>query len=193
MIVVPTATFEALLSEWKRWRTASGGPVPRKDQVDPQAIKQLLPYVALIDIDETGKMVGRLSGTFYRDLFGEELAGKAAEAVRRYQGTSLFLPNAAFRALVDVPCGMKSKRRIPVATGGAWNMHIMTLPLCDAKGQRNMGMYTIEMAPEGKAGQLLDLATLQFDQGTLESYHFFDLGYGLPELTGPLASASTAA
>ncbi|WP_308910148.1 PAS domain-containing protein [Pseudokordiimonas caeni] len=190
MHVIPSGTFEPLRKQWEHWRAQSGDPVPRKDQVDPKAIKQLLPYVSLIEIDGEGRVFSRLAGTFFRDLFGEEIAGKAVAVIRKYQGTGLFLPPAAFLAVVEQPCGMVSTRRFPTATGEAWLVHVMTLPLSGADGARNRGIYGIEMEREdGIRNPVLDVATLQIEEGSLLGYRFFDLGYGVPAAVGVLADA----
>jgi hypothetical protein len=58
---------------WSRLRR--GRAVPDQADIDPRALKRLLPFVFLLDASRDGKFVYRLAGTTLCERFGMELRG----------------------------------------------------------------------------------------------------------------------
>lgn len=58
-------------------RCAGTRRLPARDDIDPSAFRDLLPFVCLIDIDYgLDNAVVRLAGTRIRDIYGFEITGK---------------------------------------------------------------------------------------------------------------------
>lgn len=62
--------------------SADGG-IPDRKVFTPVAIPQLLPYVSLIDVDDSGRFHVRLAGTQLRDIFDREVTGLAVSELER--------------------------------------------------------------------------------------------------------------
>jgi hypothetical protein len=67
------AHTQKLLSYWRRLRGERS--VPRKDEIDPRAIKDHLAYSFLIERHGSDNFLFRLAGTGLCELFGQELKG----------------------------------------------------------------------------------------------------------------------
>jgi hypothetical protein len=62
-----------LVGYWSRLR--KDGTLPDQTDIDPRAIKRMLPYVFILDVAETHRPVYRLAGTALCERFGFELKG----------------------------------------------------------------------------------------------------------------------
>jgi hypothetical protein len=62
-----------LVGYWSRIR--GGSDVPDQTDIDPRAIKRLLPYVFILDAENPARPVYRLAGTSLCERFGFELKG----------------------------------------------------------------------------------------------------------------------
>jgi hypothetical protein len=62
-----------LVGYWSRIRR--GADVPDQTDIDPRAIKRLLPYVFILDAENPARPVYRLAGTSLCERFGFELKG----------------------------------------------------------------------------------------------------------------------
>jgi len=62
-----------LVGYWSRLRR--GRDVPDQTEIDPRAIKRLLPYVFILDAENPARPIYRLAGTALCERFGFELKG----------------------------------------------------------------------------------------------------------------------
>ena len=62
-----------LVGYWGRIR--KGRDVPDQTDIDPRAIKRMLPYVFILDAEDTSRPIYRLAGTALCERFGFELKG----------------------------------------------------------------------------------------------------------------------
>jgi hypothetical protein len=62
-----------LVGYWSRLR--AGRDVPDQTDIDPRAIKRLLPFVFILDAENPGRPIYRLAGTAMCERFGFELKG----------------------------------------------------------------------------------------------------------------------
>ena len=62
-----------LVGYWSRLR--KGRHVPDQTDVDPRAIKRILPYVFILDASDVSRPLYRLAGTSHCDRYGVELKG----------------------------------------------------------------------------------------------------------------------
>jgi len=62
-----------LVGYWSRLR--KGRAVPDQTDVDPRAIKRMLPYVFILDVEDPARPIYRLAGTALCERFGFELKG----------------------------------------------------------------------------------------------------------------------
>jgi hypothetical protein len=62
-----------LVGYWSRLR--NGRDVPDQTEIDPRAIKRLLPYVFILDAENPARPIYRLAGTALCERFGFEMKG----------------------------------------------------------------------------------------------------------------------
>ena len=62
-----------LVGYWSRLRKA--GQVPDQTDIDPRAIKRILPYVFILEASDAARPLYRLAGTSHCDRYGVELKG----------------------------------------------------------------------------------------------------------------------
>ena len=62
-----------LVGYWSRLR--KGRDVPDQTDIDPRAIKRMLPYVFIVEAENPARPVYRLAGTALCERFGFELKG----------------------------------------------------------------------------------------------------------------------
>jgi len=64
-----------LVGYWQRLR--QGRDVPDQTDIDPRAIKRILPYVFILDVTDADRPLYRLAGTAQCDQHGRELKGSS--------------------------------------------------------------------------------------------------------------------
>jgi hypothetical protein len=62
-----------LVGYWSRLR--KGRAVPDQTEVDPRAIKRMLPFVFILDVEDAARPIYRLAGTALCERYGFELKG----------------------------------------------------------------------------------------------------------------------
>lgn len=62
-----------MVGYWSRLR--QGRAVPDQTDIDPRAIKRVLPYVFILEASDPGRPLYRLAGTSHCDRYGRELKG----------------------------------------------------------------------------------------------------------------------
>jgi len=104
---------------WTYWRSkAPSGGIPARADLDPLDIPQLLPRIALIDVEqEEGRpqFRYRLAGTEIVERAGRDPTGKSFAEL--YEGAYLEQALATYREIVETRQPHLSRRRFPVESG----------------------------------------------------------------------------
>ena len=166
------------------WRALPqlGGRLPLRAQIDPGALRTLLPYLQIMERLDAGTVVMRLAGTALRQLYGMEMTGRdmldlvppSHRPTRRWR-----VATAAAH-----PCGMVYSREQRYPSGAVDEVETLFLPLAVAGDP-----------PEAPARQFIGLAAsksgrrwIAEEHGTLLAPHdfrFVDIGYGIPATIDP--------
>lgn len=167
--------FEALIAYWLRLRDDAGG-VPSRTALDPIAIKDLLPFVFLVERRDPTDLHVRLSGTALDAVTPEPMTGlnylDLCPAHLR-----AFLQESA-TAVCDQPCGHRYKRRVTRAETGTHEVTTLALPMTDRHGEMR---YLLGMM-SAKAEVLVDRKPPAGDLLVdVLSADFVDLGFGVPD------------
>ncbi|WP_286828776.1 MULTISPECIES: PAS domain-containing protein [Kordiimonas] len=167
--------FEALLAYWLRLKEEEGG-VPRRSNLNPVAIRDLLPFVFLMERRAPDDLLVRLSGTAldaispmpmtganYLDLCPDETRDMVADMVT---------------TVLTTPCGHRFKREATFQNGKSHEITTLSLPMTSEQGECR---YIV-----GVSASKTDLMPTNIQPGkyvavkVLQS-EFVDLGYGLPD------------
>lgn len=167
--------FEAFRAYWTHLQEKAGG-VPPRSAFNPNAVRDLLPYISLMERRAEDDLHVRLAGTGIDNLSPTALTGQnylehcPPEDKALYQG--------AATAMVQVPCGFLLKRAVTFQDGHMHELSTLALPMKDAADEVR---YLLSIT-----AVKLDAAETQAPVGQYVSIRhiyseYIDLGYGLPE------------
>lgn len=114
-----------LLTYWDKLR--DGRLLPRRSEIDPGALKPLLPYISILELRAPDVMVYRLHGTALRDIMGMDATNRNLLDFTPIEGLRL----RAYRlwSAATVPCGSTYEIDLSYARG-AKNAHEgLSLPI----------------------------------------------------------------
>jgi len=159
------------------------GGLPLRAEVDPGAIRSLLPYLYILELIGGGAVTVRLAGTALRRLYGLEMTGRDMLELVRPEHRAIRLWRTLQAA--NHPCGMYYVRSHRYASGATDDVESLFLPLI------------VNAATDGlQARQLLGIAASMSDRRwvaeeeagalmTPRNFHFVDVGFGVPPMTDP--------
>lgn len=153
--------------------------VPRRDDFDPVAIKQLLADIAILQyrFEDPPALVFRLAGTSHVQRWGRELTGlNYLEFVPPERRP---LAWARQRLIVEHPCGTHSFRIETYESGRQVRMESLALPLRSRDGRADLMIVFSREAPD----QRTEPWRLGPHRAFTDSVgnRFIDIGKGLPQ------------
>ncbi len=180
-IALETSACGTLLKIWSAAR--ADNILPRRADIDPGALKAIMPQVAIVAIPAPGLNEIRLAGTAYRDIFGFETTSQNL--------TDISLPEVrrvrAYRFWTGVtwPCAGWAFLSFPYAHGTSDRFEFLSLPLdANVPDQPRMTLCAI--------GSLLGRQwkndrPAQAIVGAADTFSFVDIGAGVPPSLDPPA------
>lgn len=168
--------FEAFRAYWMHLKDEVGG-VPPRSALDPNKIRDLLPFVSLIERRPPDELHVRLAGTAIDGFSPTPLTGRnfldycPPEDKQRYWD--------AVTAIVQTPCGLSLKRDVTFRDGNTHELCSLTLPMKDALGELRYLLTMTAMRRDATGNLPPDGEYVAIRHNHSE---FIDLGYGTPEL-----------
>ncbi|MBB4211707.1 hypothetical protein EV659_106154 [Rhodothalassium salexigens DSM 2132] len=167
--------FQTVWAHWSSLRT--GTDLPAKRDLNPAALKTVLPNVVLLERAATDRFVYRLAGTAFAERLsynptGQNLIDQLDPAVRDWSITW-------FNRSLDERFGALSEYSAEYYTGRVNKVASLYLPLRDATGAVSLFLavnWPLEMLSYKPAGAVSRIGT---DLLTVEP---LDLGFGVPDL-----------
>ena len=179
--MVTSKACRDLADYWASLRSPGG--LPLRADVDPGAIRSLLPSLYILELTDRGTVTIRLAGTALRRLYGVEMTGRDMLDLVRPEHRAIRLWRTLQAA--NQPCGMYYTRSHGYASGATDDVESLFLPL------------VVNPATDGlQARQLLGIAASTSDRRwvaeeetgalmTPRDFEFVDVGFGVPPLTDP--------
>jgi hypothetical protein len=164
---------------WLHWR--GDRLLPRRADVDLNAIRRMLPLVLLIEYHSPAEARVKVAGSRLRDYIGYELTGAnyidlaplEDRPIRRYRSWEV-----AMR-----PCGSRLLYDHRVQSGRIMRSEVVSLPLDpDLPGGPRMTIANI--VPLTSRNELLE-PPVDRDVVVAEEYAFLDIGAGVPDSIYP--------
>jgi hypothetical protein len=115
-----------LVGYWSRLR--KGHTVPDQTDIDPRAIKRILPYVFILDASDAERPLYRLAGTAHCERYGGELKGTQFLARWEFQSRTALGAVLQQALMIQQPVCISS-----LAASDEWGMvevETVLLPLC---------------------------------------------------------------
>lgn len=154
------------------------GLIPRRGQIDPTMLKDLLPDLVICKyvFDNPPAIILRLVGTRHVMRWGRELTG--VDYLDLVPPERRPLAWARNKLIVEHPCGTHSYRIETFASGGRARLESTALPLRDNDGKADMMILYSREAPDERL-EPWKLGAGQAFADSLQS-RFIDIGAGVP-------------
>tara|TARA_E500000318_G_scaffold48629_1_gene45752 strand:- start:7407 stop:7970 length:564 start_codon:yes stop_codon:yes gene_type:complete len=171
----PSLTPEGkdFISYWSSLR--EGRKLPKREDIDPGAIKHLLPYIVIHDLVSPDLIRLRLIGTVVAEEYEKDITGwnylDMVEPARRAAASK------AFFVLHEAPVGMSVTLRSTTRSGSSWVRQTIDLPVSDPRNNRKL-IFSCSLRTKSGMSAVPENPELQVQQIT--SREFFDIGAGVP-------------
>lgn len=167
--------FETLLAYWHRLKEDEGG-IPRRSSLNPVAIRDLLPFIFLLERRAPDDLLVRLSGTALDAISPMPMTG--ANYLDLCPDETRPMIQSMAEKVVTHPCGHRFKREATFHNGKSHEITTLSLPMTSEAGECR---YMV-----GVSASKTDLMPTNIEPGRyvavkiLQS-EFVDLGYGVPD------------
>jgi hypothetical protein len=166
--------FEAFRAYWDRLQQEAGG-VPTRQQLNPNEIRELLPYVFLIERRAYDDLHVRLSGTAL------DAVGPTPPTGTNYLDICAPDDRAAYAAIAEKilthPCGHVLRRAVTFTDGKTQELTSLMLPMKDRHGDMRYLIGVVSVKADYLAAEPAPEAFVSIRPIFME---FLDIGFGLP-------------
>ena len=178
---LPRADHFAVFQNYYERLAADAGGVPKRSAFNPAEIKDLLPFIFIIEFRSKDDLYVRLSGTAIERVLRKSPTGQNYLDVVQ-DGEREFFREVGTN-IMSVPCGGFFRRVLVLSNGDKQELQSKCLPFADRDGHLR---YMI-----GMTSVRADLAVTRYDPpvkdvSEITGFHYIDLGYGIPEDIPPL-------
>lgn len=150
--------------------------VPARAALDPAAIREILPYFMLWELNRGHDAKWRLVGSGIREWFGRELTGRGVREIHAEAARPKAV--AAGLAMGAQPCGAWGLMALASPQGYDFLIEVLCLPLRDAEGRVTLFANTMERVQDR---QFFDaMAAAGARMVNFFEHRFVDIGAGLP-------------
>lgn len=176
MEFVQTPESVRFLDYWKSLRRPGEGLIPRRSDFSPAAIKSLLPYIFIVDIEQHDARF-RLVGTAMTERAQRELTGLRYSQL----STPAQLENSLARANLAFshPCGLYRHFEEKYGQDFACIVELTMLPLLS---DGPLPKQTVCLAMPRNYDELSDVSHDRFKIAADRDYSVIDIGAGVPSL-----------
>jgi|GEM_PF-1029395 len=173
--VTPSRQVDAFITLWRQLAREQGPEgVPRKQAFTMQRLKPFLPHYFLAEW--TGDdLQNRLVGSALDDQMGQRLTGESFLA--SYEGTQREYFKAFWAQLVDMPCGVTTRRTVHMGDDTTLRLSGVSLPLADQTGQVRYLCGVGDVARDFHHGA----PAMSGRQVYIDHVQYLDVGFGLPD------------
>lgn len=164
----------ALFKAWKIWRGAE--TIPSARMVRPEMLGRSLAGMAVIECHAPDKLVYRLVGELYGEIFGRELKGQnlldftvEAERVERIRRTD---------SIISTPCGSIGIVNVLSERGLRNEIRTLLLPVWPTEEGQPLRIYCA-ISNLGTAAEPTEIERPPVPLA--QSFHYVDIGFGVPD------------
>jgi hypothetical protein len=150
--------------------------VPNRADLDPAAIRNILPLLLIWELNRGYDAKWRLVGSGVRDLVGRELTGR--DALEMHDKEARPRAIAAGLAMAAQPCGAWGLMALRSPQGYHFLCEVVSLPLRDAEGKVTLFANTMERVQDRTFFDAIAAAGARMVN--FVEHRFIDIGAGLP-------------
>lgn len=172
-----SARVGTLWREWSNLYGTSRPALPQKSQISMSALKTILPFLAISEIQSHNVIFVRLAGTGLEELAGRPLTG--LNTLDLTPASQRSMVQRAYGNIIDFRCGLFICERIEFERGADADLQTLLLPLADKEGSArfSIGVYDVG-ASRFTADEAHRAST--FRHKAFDQISYIDLGFGCP-------------
>ncbi|WP_020397849.1 PAS domain-containing protein [Kordiimonas gwangyangensis] len=178
---LPRADHFAVFQNYYKRLAADAGGVPKRTAFNPSEIKDLLPFIFIIEFRSKDDLYVRLAGTAIEQVLRMSPTGQNYLDLVQ-EGEREFFREASAN-IMSVPCGGFFRRIVALSNGDKHELQSKCLPFADRDGRLR---YMIGMTSVRADLRLTHYDPPVKDVSEITGFHYEDLGYGIPEDIPPL-------
>jgi hypothetical protein len=85
------------------WRQrCAGGRLPKRGEIDPLELKEVLPYLSIIEYGEVPRIKFRLIGTELARFYGRDVTGKWLDEIPHWEEADIVDTQAVYRRVLEM-------------------------------------------------------------------------------------------
>jgi hypothetical protein len=180
---LPRADLFAVFQNYYRRLASEVGGVPLRLSFNPSEVKDLLPFIFIIEHRSDDELHVRLAGTALEQMLRISPTGKNYLELVPPSERDFF--REACAAYVRQPCGGFFQREIALTNGEKHEVQSNCRPFADRDGKVR---YLIGMTAVRADLRFSHLDPPVDDVSTITSFHYDDIGFGVPSVTPKLPS-----
>jgi len=180
---LPRADLFAVFQNYYQRLASEAGGVPLRLSFNPAEIKDLLPFIFIIEHRSDDDLHVRLAGTALEQMLRISPTGKNYLDLVQPSERDFF--REACAAYVSQPCGGFFQREIALTNGERHEVQSNCRPFADRDGKVR---YLIGMIAMRSALNLGHFSPPVEDVSTITGFHYDDVGFGVPAVTPKLPS-----
>ncbi len=150
--------------------------VPSRADIDPAAIREILPYFMLWELNRGDDAKWRIVGSGIREWFGRELTG--TDVLDMHDEAARPKAVAAGLAMSAQPCGAWGLMTLHSPQGYNFLVEVLCLPLRNAEGRVALLANTMERVQDRPFFDAMAAAGARMMN--FVEHRFIDIGAGLP-------------
>ena len=150
--------------------------VPPRAAIDPAAIREILPYFLMWELNRGHDAKWRLVGSGIREWFGRELTGR--DVIEIHADAAKERAVAAGLAMGAQPCGAWGLMALNSPQGYDFLVEVLCLPLRDGEGRVTLFANTMERIQDRRFFDAM--AATGARMVNFVEHRFIDIGAGLP-------------
>ncbi|WP_262689811.1 PAS domain-containing protein [Kordiimonas aestuarii] len=179
--------FEVFHAYWRRLAADAGG-VPSRLAFNPAELKDLLPFIFILERRSAEDIYVRLAGTAIEQVLRRAPTGGNYLDMCHPDERAFF--RDAFTAMVDTPCGGFFRRELSLTTGEKQDLRSKCLPFKDREGHVR---YLIGLTSIRADLRLTSYDPPVMDVSKITDFFYLDTGAGVPESVPPMPKIKPAA
>ncbi len=182
---LPRTDHFAVFQNYYRRLASDAGGLPRRTAFNPGEVKDLLPFIFIIEHRGEDDLYVRLAGTAIEQVL--RLSPTGQNYLDLVHPTERGFFRDTFAAMVAQPCGGFYRRVIALVNGDKHELQSKSLPFADRDGHVR---YLIGLTSIRADVRLTHLDPPVRDVSEITGFHYEDIGFGVPATTPPLPGRS---
>lgn len=175
-----TRRLKEFYAVWDETRSHDRSEVPFRRQLSLAKMRALTPFLVVLQMQEDGEIIVKLSGTEIDAQFGRNMTGVHVSSIAEPEAAKATLQ--FHRAMITHPCAGFAHDMLVTETGKRISARYLMLPLRDEQGQITMSASLCDPETAGFSAA----PSMQSTRITYKEFvgaELMDIGFGVPKFS----------